>query len=250
MNQSAETWLRAPAEQPSAGGVPDPAPVTEAEARERMTLSAVPPEHRAPVLATLPDADRHPLVLRALLACHRSLFGEPGPPPARLAWPHAPSGAGDLGRYFYLHLFLLALPAALERQRRHGIPGDVVEATFADVGGKMTVRRHGPGTGGFDRQRWVVRHFRGTLHRLGRLQFERARLDTAATGGGPGPDGPAHGDAVLDVHVIGDGPLTPGLCTASFEEARAFYARHFPAYRHRHAVCSSWLLAPGSWTRL
>ncbi|MEU4142831.1 hypothetical protein [Streptomyces parvulus] len=53
MNESAETWLRALAEQPSAGGVPDPAPVTETEARERMTLLAVPPEHRAPVLATL-----------------------------------------------------------------------------------------------------------------------------------------------------------------------------------------------------
>ncbi|MEU6569782.1 hypothetical protein AB0C39_21355 [Streptomyces parvulus] len=116
MNDAAGTWSRAPAEQPSVGGVPDPAPVTAAGARERMTLPAVPPEHRAPVPATLPDPDRAPLVRRALPACHRSLFGARVPPPARLDWPHAPSGAGDLGHYFYPHLCLLALPAASPRR--------------------------------------------------------------------------------------------------------------------------------------
>lgn len=44
MNDAAGTWSRAPAEQPSASGVPDPAPVTAAGARERMTLPAVPLE--------------------------------------------------------------------------------------------------------------------------------------------------------------------------------------------------------------
>ncbi|NYS17475.1 DUF5596 domain-containing protein [Streptomyces sp. SJ1-7] len=75
------------------------------------------------------------------------------------------------------------LPAALTRQTALGIPDDVVAATFADLGAKLRSYRLAHGTGGFDRQRWMVRHFRGTLHRLGRLQFERGILDAEACGG-------------------------------------------------------------------
>ncbi|ASQ99823.1 acyltransferase domain-containing protein [Streptomyces sp. 11-1-2] len=237
-----EEWLDVLGPQGAAGDVPDPEPMSPDEARRRMRLLAVPAEDHDPVLATLPDPARAPDRWRALLHCHRTLFARSAPAPRETAWPDAPAALGEAGRYFYVHLYLLALPSALEQQRRLGVPDDIVAATFADVGAKMTTYRLAHRTGGFDRQRWVMRHFRGTLHRLGRLQFERTTLDTAALGGPPGPDGPADGERVLDVHIPEDGPLTPARCDTSLRAARDFFTRHFPDEPARFATCSSWLL--------
>ncbi|MFF1920606.1 acyltransferase domain-containing protein [Streptomyces sp. NPDC058221] len=237
-----EDWLDLLGRQRTACDVPDPEPVAQGEARRRMRILAVPAEDRGPVLATMPDPACTPERWRALRQCHRALFSGTAPGPRDTVWPDAPVAFGEAGRYFYLHLYLLALPRALERQRRIGVPDDVVAATFADVGAKTAAYRLAHGTGGFDRQRWVMRHFRGTLHRLGRLQFERTTLDTAALGGPPGPDGPADGERVLGVHIPEEGPLTPAGCEASLRAARTFLARHFPDEPARFATCSSWLL--------
>lgn len=237
-------WLATLGEQPAAA-VADPVPPTSAELAGRMKLLAVPEQDREQVCAGLPVPGRDRAVWEALVRCHQNLFADPDPevsaaPPD---WPGAPAALGSSGRYFYVHLFVLALPLALERQRRIGIPDDVVAATFADLGAKLTSYRLAHGTGGFDRQRWIVRHFRGTLHRLGRLQFERGLLDADACGGdAAATGGPAHGDRILQVHIPEDGPLSRSACDASFAVAREFYARHFPGVRHRHATCSSWLL--------
>ncbi|MFD0555163.1 acyltransferase domain-containing protein [Streptomyces rectiviolaceus] len=237
-----EEWLNVLGRQEAAGDIADPEPVSPDEARRRMRLLAVPAEDHGRVLATLPDPARAPARWQALRHCHRALFSQSAPAPRETAWPDAPAALGEAGRYFYVHLYLLALPLALERQRRLGIPDDIVAATFADVGAKMITYRLAHRTGGFDRQRWVMRHFRGTLHRLGRLQFERTTLDTAALGGPPGPDGPADGERVLSVHIPEDGPLTPARCAASLRAARDFFTQHFPDETVQFATCSSWLL--------
>ncbi|MFC9181012.1 acyltransferase domain-containing protein [Streptomyces globisporus] len=188
---------------------------------------------------------RDPAIWEALIRCHQRLFAGSADMTVIPEWPDAPTTLGSTGRYFYAHLFVLALPLALERQRQLGIPDDVIAATFADVGAKLTFYRLAHGTGGFDRQRWIVRHFRGNLHRLGRLQFERAVLDLHAHGGGAAASGgPGHGDPVLQVHIPEDGPLSPAACDASLAAVRQFYAQHFPGLPHRHATCSSWLLDP------
>ncbi|RFU83686.1 hypothetical protein DY218_26480 [Streptomyces triticagri] len=238
-----DTWLSTLGGRGAAPAGPDPVPVSPDEAARRLRLLAVPAEDRAPVLATLPDPVRSPALWEALRHCHRTLFAESGPAPRDTVWPDAPARLGAAGRYFYVHLYLLALPTALERQRRLGVPETVVAATFADVGAKAATYRLAHGTGGFDRQLWAMRHFRGTLHRLGRLQFERTTRPAAASGGAPRRDGPAPGETVLDVHIPEDGPLTPGACDASLRSARAFHDRHFAAApTARFATCSSWLL--------
>lgn len=234
-----EEWLDVLIGQTVDGGLPDLALPAAEEVRRRMRLLAIPAEDRGPVLASLPDPVRTPRLWQALRSCHGALFAADEPAPQ---WPAAPAGLGAAGRYFYVHLYLLALPHALERQYRLGVPSDVVAATFADVGAKLASYRRGHRTGGFDRQAWVTRHFRGTLHRLGRLQFERTRLDAAAAGGAAAPGGPADGEPVLGVHVPGDGPMRPADCADSLRSAREFAARYLPGQRYRYATCSSWLL--------
>jgi hypothetical protein len=203
----------------------------------RLALPTV--DHDA-VLATMPDPVRTPQLWQAARSCLAPLFD--GPAAQEPNWPDAPAALGAAGRYFYVHLYLLALPRAHEEQRRLGIPDAVIAATFADVGAKLTTYRLGHHTGGFDKQQWATRHFRGTLHRVGRLQFERMRLDAAATGGAPGADGPADGEPVLTVHIPGDGPLRPADCDASLRAVVDFVAVHLPRVPYRFATCSSWLL--------
>ncbi|WNF01481.1 hypothetical protein PS467_08635 [Streptomyces luomodiensis] len=90
-----------------------------------------------------------------------------------------------------------------------------------------------------------MRHFRGPLHRLAPLQFERTSPAAAALGGRPGPEGPAGGERVLGVPIAADGPLPQAGCDASLRAARDFLTRHFPDGPCRFATYSSWLLAPG-----
>ncbi|WP_239476139.1 acyltransferase domain-containing protein [Streptomyces sp. CS090A] len=236
-------WLDLLRDQPAAP-VPDPVLPSSAELARRLNLLAVPGQDRKPVYEGLTAAAEDPAAREALVRCHQRLFADgPESPTTPPAWPDAPAGLGEAGRYFYVHLLVLALPAAMERQRLLGIPDDVVAATFADLGAKLRSYRLAYGTGGFDRQRWMVRHFRGTLHRLGRLQFERGILDAEGCGGdAEAAGGPAHGDPVLQVHIPEDGPLSRAGCDASFAAAGPFHDRHFPETRFRHATCSSWLL--------
>ncbi|RLL66853.1 acyltransferase domain-containing protein [Streptomyces sp. Z26] len=242
-------WLAAlgarAAEDVPHGGPPPPSPPTAAELADRTRLLAVPDVDRAAVLATFPDPARTPRRWQALLRCHRTLFADAdadASPPTAADWPDAPPELGAYGRYFYVHLYLLALPYALREAARRGVPDDVLRATFADLGAKLTSYRAAYGTGGLDRQTWLVRHFRGTLHRLGRLQFERTAHRAATHGDTAATGGPADGAPVLAVHIPGDGPLSPDLCDASFRAARPFHARHFPGEPYAYATCHSWLL--------
>lgn len=222
--------------------VPDPAPLSAAEAATALDLFAIPAADRAPLLAALPDPVRTPHLWDAVVHCHRTLFTAPLPPRAD-QWPHAPDTLGEAGRYFYAHLFLLALPHALHLRHERRVPDHVTRATLADLGAKLAEYRVAHGRGGFGRQTWISRHLRGTLHRLGRLQFECRTYDSASWGAAAAPAyGPGEGEPVLDVHIPGDGPLTPAACDASFAAARPFAARHHPDHPVTFATCHSWLL--------
>ncbi|MBY8880296.1 acyltransferase domain-containing protein [Actinacidiphila acidipaludis] len=235
----AQRWL-AELEAPDGPSIrPAPHVLSPAELAARLDLLAVPDADREAVAATMPGPAADPALWRALTRCRATLAAAPGTP---VHWPNAPAALGPAGRYFYVHVYLTALPDALDAHRRLGVPEDVTRATFADLGEKLRLYRLAHGLGGFDRQAWLVRHFRGTLFRLGRLQFDRARLDAAGYGGTPDGGGPADGEPVLEVHVPGDGPLTPEACADSYGRARTFFARHFPAERYAYATCRSWLL--------
>lgn len=158
--------------------------------------------------------------------------------------PPLPAAFGPLRRWFFVYVFVAALPHVRAYHRERGIPDDVSWATLADLGRQMAVYRKREGESGFDDPVWMTLHFTGAIYQLGRLQFERVRLGNTngqrlLNAGAPeGPDTPA-----LSIHIPGySGPFTPEACEASFAAAATFFARYFPEERYEVGVCFSWLL--------
>lgn len=239
-----DDWPALLLKQPRADDVADPEPVGEQEALRRLALLGVPETDQPDVLATLPTPGGTPDLWAALVRCHQVLHAADAIHSRAVDWPNAPASLGAAGRYFYVHLYLLALPGLLARHRSLRVPLDVTAATVRDLGAKVVGYRQCYGVGGLDRQTWLVRHFRATLFRLGRLQFDRAVLDVGEYHAEAGGAGPKQGTPVLEAHIPGDGPMTPELCDESFRLARPFFAEHFPDERYEHATCKSWLLDP------
>lgn len=158
--------------------------------------------------------------------------------------PALPDAAGAAGYWFPIYVLAAALPHTRAYHRDHGIPPDVSRRTLADVGRQLAVHRRRHGTPGLANAHWLLRHFRGVIYQLGRLQYERTRLggstgEAVAAAGLPfGPGAPS-----LALHIPDfQGPLTPDACDDSLARAHAFFARHFPAEPPAAATCHSWLL--------
>ncbi|MFI2199408.1 acyltransferase domain-containing protein [Streptomyces sp. NPDC020192] len=186
-----------------------------------------------------------PGALRLLEECVEELFRDPEEtgrtPDLAGLLDAAPAG---LSHVFPVYVFLAAVPHTLARHRERGIPPEISRRTLADLGRHMAVHRGRHGTTGVQARRWLVRHFRGELFQLGRLQFERARLGerTAPVIAAAGLDA-APGTPCLNLHIPDHhGPLTPSACDRSLAWARDFFDRHFPEERPVAALCHSWLL--------
>jgi hypothetical protein len=158
--------------------------------------------------------------------------------------PALPESFGPLRRWFWIYVFVAALPRVRAYHAERGIPDDVSWATLSDLGRQMAVHRKRHGESGFNHPSWMTFHFTGTIYQLGRLQFERVRLGdtrgqvTSASGEPYGPQTPT-----LSVHIPGySGPFPAAACDASFAAAVPFFARHFPGEPYEVGVCYSWLL--------
>jgi GNAT domain-containint protein/N-acyltransferase family protein len=128
-------------------------------------------------------------------------------------WPYDPSQP-----WLHAWTLLAALPDTRAYHAARGVADGVSWATLADLGRCAAIDRRLHGSGGLRDSPWLVRHFRGRLYELGRLQFEE------------------HGGELL-VHIPESGPLDPAACDDSFARAREFFAV-------RQASCTSWLLDP------
>jgi GNAT-like C-terminal domain/N-acyltransferase N-terminal domain len=201
---------------------------------------AVPHEDINELVARRPGPDLWPLLERYTEVLVQGMGDIDLPPPP----PPLPEELGDLRRYFPVYILLAALPHVREYHRRRGIAPRVSWLTLADLGRNMARHRRRHGTGGLDLLSWLVLHFRGALYQLGRLQYQRFRLNEVvgrAVAGAGLPGGP--GAPALNIHIPGSsGPLSPEACDGSLRAAAAFFARHFPEERHAVATCHSWLL--------
>ncbi|MBL1084849.1 DUF5596 domain-containing protein [Streptomyces actinomycinicus] len=182
---------------------------------------------------------------RLLADCVEELFREPEDtgriPDLADLFAAAPA---DLSDIFPVYVFLAALPHTRAHHRARGIPAEISRRTLADLGRHIAVHRRRHGRTGVQARRWLVRHFRGELYQLGRLQFERARLEqrTAPLLRAAGLDA-APGTPCLNLHIPDyHGPLTPTASDRSLAMARAFFPLHFPEERPVAVLCHSWLL--------
>lgn len=151
----------------------------------------------------------------------------------RLGWPAVFSRVP----LFYAYAALGLARRVTAEQAARGIDRGVTAATLRDIGQQVFLHHRMYGTAGMNKGWWLCHHLSHHLFRLSRLQFQRARSPRAI---GPiGPDEP-----FLDVHIPEDGALDPAACDASFAQAPAFFARHFPDEQPRFRACTSWLLDP------
>lgn len=211
------------------------------------------PSDAAEILDVWPQPSQTPEVWWLLQRCHQQLvaqIGDPSSPPRR-QWLPLPPHLGSLGRFFYVYVYLAALPTIRQWHRERSIPDDVSWATLADLGEHLAIHRRMFGEASLDIPDWLTLHFRGLLYRLGRLQFHRWRfplhvpIDTDTIGNDVTELRPSPGALALDVHIPeSGGPLSPAACSESFAQARDFFARYFPEEKYRFAWCASWLLDP------
>ena len=189
-----------------------------------------------------PSPDHTPEVWWLLERCHHSIVAHLGSIEDPAPWPSLPKRLGMLGRFFYVYVFLAAVPEIRRWHRQRHIADEISWATLADLGRHLAIDRRINGEGGLDRQFWLRAHFRGALFQLGRLQFCRSRISyEPATLEGLGVPF-RRGDLALELHIPEQGPLTPGACDRSLQWAREFFPVHFSAERYQVATCASWLL--------
>lgn len=156
-----------------------------------------------------------------------------GPP-----WP-APVPADDpLSRYFHLYVFIAGVDNVLRLHGNRGIPEDVTWSTLGDVGLQVANYQRRTGRPGFDGAFWIWQHFRGTIFRLGRLQYNFVAVDFDP----PGSLDARRSDPAVGIHIPAIGPLTVEACDESLRLATSFFARHFPEKECRLGTCNSWLL--------
>ncbi|MGA8114072.1 MAG: acyltransferase domain-containing protein [Actinocatenispora sp.] len=228
---AADGWLTELAATEVPAVVPLPSRADAARLLERM---GVPPQDVAEALDAAPDPDRHPELWWLLQRCRQVLHDRLGGEEPMSRWPDLPARLGAHGRFFYLWVFLAALPALLDHHESHDVPEEVTWETLADIGSKVVLHRRTHGLGGLDKQDWFTLHLRGLLYGLGRLQFNLSRVRDGAARLTPGT-------RCLGVHIPETGPMTPEACDRSLARARGFFHRHF-GIDCEVATCTSWLL--------
>jgi hypothetical protein len=221
---------------PPPATLPDPATLAE-----WFPLLAGDPADLAELEELRPTMSR-PAVRWLLDRCVADLHDSMGALEVDHPWPNLDSGEDRLDHYFYVFVFLAAVPAVREFHRGRGISDEIGWASMADLGQQMSVYRRIFGRGGIHTQTWLALPFCGLLYRLGRLQFNlgKVKYDAATIDRHGFPF--QHGDACVGVHIPEQGRLDAAAVDDSLARAAEFFAAHFPERPTRIAICHSWLL--------
>jgi len=173
-------------------------------------------------------------------------------------WPLPLEAMGDLAGFFYVIVMFSGTEQRERIHRERGIPDDVIRETVGDV--EICVRterqdelglRPGIAAGILS---WLLRHWRGRLYRLGRLQFAFGKFTGKARVYRHRAQGTViaiseHGNAFRrDGQFNGAGAVADeeGGWMASLQETDESFAG-FPISPRGHAVHREICLAKGDW---
>ena len=134
----------------------------------------------------------------------------------------------------------LALKAEYEKRR---IPDTIYYDTMRCFARFCAEYKMVNGVWGYANVAWPIRQVNFRLFRLGRLEFELLAFpheDTNVEGLRL-----TKGCPVLSVHIPCGSPLDHNACSASYQQARAFFKQYFPDFQPQAFYCASWLLFPG-----
>ncbi|GAA2191073.1 acyltransferase domain-containing protein [Micromonospora lupini] len=211
-----------------AGDSPSAPLPARADAPALLDRLAVRPDDADEIMAGWPDADSplwtpelRWLLDRTIALVRADLGGYVWLPPG----PELPRDRGPACRHLYVYAYLALVDVVRAYHRDHDVPDAVSWVTLADLGRNLAIDRRMRGEGWPVMQSWLTLHVRGAVYELGRLQHHR-------------------GDGAIGLHVPDSGPLTADAVSASLDEARAFFARHFPDESYTAFSCGSWLLDP------
>jgi hypothetical protein len=200
----------------------------KADAPAILDRLAVAPDDAAEILAGWPDPgsplwtpELRWLLDRSIALVRADLGGYGWLPPG----PELPRERGPAWRHLYVYTYLALVDVVLGYHRDHGVADAVSWVTLADLGRNLAIDRRMHREGWPVMQSWLTLHARGGVYELGRLQHQR-------------------GDTAIGLHIPDSGPMTPEAVSASLDEARAFFPRHFPGERYTAFSCGSWLLDP------
>ncbi|GIF98203.1 acyltransferase domain-containing protein [Catellatospora citrea] len=211
-----------------AGDLPSAPLPAKADAPAILTRLAVRPEDAAEIMAGWPDPDSplwtpelRWLLDRSIALVRADLGGHGWLPPG----PELPRDRGLAWRHLYVYAYLALVDVVRGYHRDHGIAEAVTWTSLADLGRNLAIDRRMHREGWPVMQSWLSLHARGSIYELGRLQYHP-------------------GDTTIGLHIAESGPLTPEAVSASLDEARAFFPRHFPDQHYTAFTCGSWLLDP------
>lgn len=110
--------------------------------------------------------------LRRLMSHARYCWFEKLPGEDPTPWPMLPPVGGDARLLFYALVLVAELPRVLKLHEERGIPAAVTAETLSDL--ELWIRHYRAcnGVWGFNEHGWIIKHWRGELFALGRLQFE------------------------------------------------------------------------------
>lgn len=136
----------------------------------------------------------------------------------------------------FLLLYCRMAGETYERYQEQGVEEDIFWDTFRDISFWCDNYKREYGAYGIGEYDWFWRHIDMTLFRLGRLQFERMKLEYNI---GAENNQLMAGTPVINIHIPQGEKLNIKDCEESIRRAFQRYGRDIPY------VCHSWLLYPG-----
>ena len=151
----------------------------------------------------------------------------------------------DKSAQFGAFVYTLAIEDMEKIYKEKNISNDIFSDTLSDWPEWINRHKNWNGEWGFSQYGWLIHHIRGKIFKLGRLQFEMAKVKFEEYDSPPDELKLAlkDGDPFLSVHIPRGGRMDESACLESFERAKEFFPKVLN-YDFKAFGCFTWLFDP------